>query len=96
MVRLEVNLKKYKNACNAFDDVLKLGKSAIISYHFSTFKVIYAGIHTYASVYDNGDPSKPILTFNRYSNYTSSKRYSSTYNALNNGDDHYMIGYILQ
>ena len=85
-----------KEACGAFDSELKTGKSAIISYHFPSLKFIYAGIHTYAAVYDNNDTTSTILTFNRYSNHETSKRYSSTYSALNNGEDHYMIGYILQ
>ncbi len=92
------NYESNEQACDAFDSELKSGKSAIISYHFPSFKFIYAGIHTYASIYDDIiDSHTPILTFNRYSNFTTSAKYHSTYEALTcSTDSHYMIGYVLQ
>ena len=83
----------YKDACDTFDAELKTGKSGIISYQFP---ITYLGIHTYAVVDDGRTPSKPILTFNYNCNAKTSLLYPSTYSTLDNGNKHFMIGYVLK
>lgn len=91
------NYESYTDACNAFDNELMTGVSGIVSYRWPWYN-IYAGIHTYAEVYDTNNPNSAILAFNRYSNDTTSVSYASTDAAMKKSAEmgHYMVGYIIK
>lgn len=86
----------YTDACNAYDVTLATGVIGIFSYHWP-WHGIYAGIHTYAEVHDTTDPANPIMTFNRYSDWTSPYAFASTDAAMKYSakEGHFMVGYVL-
>ncbi|MBR3448698.1 MAG: VWA domain-containing protein [Oscillospiraceae bacterium] len=89
----------YTDGCNAFDAELMNGVSGIFSYHWPKLG-IYAGIHTYAEVYDAANGTTPIRTFNRYSDTEkkdSPYDYASTDAAMKHSVNmgHFMVGYVL-
>lgn len=89
----------YTDGCNAFDAALMNGVSGIFSYHWP-WNGIYAGIHTYAEVYDAANGTAPIRTFNRYSDTEkkdSPYDYASTDAAMKHSVHmgHFMVGYVL-
>lgn len=94
---IRIDAKAYKSrheACAAFDNALKNGKSGIISYKWGIIKGhFHLGIHTFAAVYDGC-----AKTFNRYGNFIHPADYPSAEASLKAGkyESRYLTGYIIK